>query len=96
MNLLKRYANQSLTRKTPASVSKYNEITWTSTTIKGRKEPTNKLIRNDKGEEVVTSTFVMTESLVLVGDMIDDQRVLLVDALPNLAGTTEFYEVYLA
>jgi nitrogen regulatory protein PII-like uncharacterized protein len=89
------YLNQSLTWKKVTATSDTNENTYSSTTIKGRKESVNKLIRNLQGNEVVVSTLVVTESAVSVNDLIDDQIVIQVDILPDLSGNTNHYEVYL-
>ena len=94
--MLNDYANQSITRQTMSSINAYNEPTYSSTTIKGRKEPTNKLVRNAQGEEITSNSFVITESLVLVNDLLDGSQVLTVDILPDIDGTTQFYEAYLA
>lgn len=92
--MITEYANQSLTWKVAGTPDQYNEITYTSSTIKGRKEINNRLIRNSEGEEVVSGSFIVTASAVAVGDMIDDKLVLRSEPLPDLDGTTVFYEVY--
>lgn len=92
--MITEYANQSLTWKVAGTPDQYNEITYTSSTIKGRKEINNRLIRNSEGEEVVSGSFIVTASAVAVGDMIDDKLVLRSEPLPDPDGTTVFYEVY--
>jgi hypothetical protein len=96
--MLKAYANQNLSHEVrSATKNAYNEYTYSSAVIiKGRKESSNRLIRTATGEEKTTSTFVMTHSIVSAGDKIDGRIVLTSDPAPNLAGVTEFYEVYLA
>jgi len=93
--MISEYANQSLTWKTAGTLNDYNEPTYsTGTTIKGRKEINNKLIRDAQGQEVVAGSFIVTASAVAVGDKIDDKLVLRSEPLPDLDGTTQFYEVY--
>jgi len=89
------YANQSLTLKKVASTNEYNEKTYTSSTIKGRKETGFKLIRNQFGQETVSSATVFTQTLVNVDDLIDDKLVIAVNQEIALNGSVAFYEVYL-
>ncbi len=89
------YANQNLTWKAVTSINKYNEPTYSSVTIKGRKETGNKLILNAEGQEVISSARVFTESAVANNDLIDNSKVIQVTANINLDGTVAFYEVYL-
>lgn len=96
MSMLSNYANQSITRKTAASVNDCNEPTWTTSTIKGRKEPYNKLIRTAKGEEKICSTVVYTATSVIVGDLLDNDMALAVKQQVDIGGSVQFYEVYLA
>jgi hypothetical protein len=89
------YANQSMTLKTAGTPNEYNEPTYATSTIKGRKEHGIKLVRNAQGEETVSSAVVFTASVVSVNDLIDDAIVIDSQPMPNLDGTTQFYEVYL-
>lgn len=93
--MLDRYANQSLTWKHVATTTKYSEHTYTTSTIKGRKETGFKLIRDAKGQETVSSAKVFTESAVTVNDLIDDKLVISVESNFKLNGTIGFYTVYL-
>lgn len=93
--MIDQYLNQSLTWKHVSAISEYNEKTYSSSTIKGRKESCNKLIRNASGQESVVSTFVATESAISVNDLIDDKLVVSSEPMVNLDGAIEFYEVYL-
>ncbi len=93
--MLTNYANQSLTWKHVTAVSKYSEKTYTSTTIKGRKETGFKLIRDAQGKETVSSARVFTESAVTVDDLIDDKLAIAVESNVALNGTVQFYTVYL-
>ena len=94
--MIEMYANQSLTLKVPGTPNEYNEPTYTSSTIKGRKESNFKLVRDVHGDEVVSSSFVVTESAVEVGNLIDDKVVIASNPMPDLDGNIQFYEVYLA
>ena len=90
------YLNQSMTWKHISSINKYNEPTYTTSTIKGRKETGHKLVRNSQGEEVVSTACVFTLSAIEKCDLIDDEIVISVESNVELNGTTKFYEVYLA
>lgn len=94
--MLTEYANQSMTLKQPGTPDEYNEVTYSSSTIYGRKEHSNRLVRNTEGEEVTSSAFVITETEVTVNDLIDDRVVIVSEPAPDLDGDTQFYEVYLA
>lgn len=89
------YTNQSLTLKHVASVNQYNESTYTTTAIKGRKEAGNKLVRSSTGQEVVSAASVFTESLVCNGDLIDNSLVVTVDSAVDLGGEIRFYKAWL-
>lgn len=93
--MLANYANQSLTWKHVTAVSKYNEKTYSSATIKGRKETGFKLIRDAQGKETVSSARVFTESAVTVDDLIDDKLVVAVESNVALNGSVQFYTVFL-
>ena len=93
--MLANYANQSLTWKHVATTTKYNESTYTTSTIKGRKETGNKLVRDAKGQESVSSARVFTASAVTVNDLIDDKLVINVESAIGLNGTVQFYTVHL-
>ena len=94
--MLTEYANQSMTLKQPGTPDQYNEVTYASSTIYGRKEHSNRLVRNSQGEEVTSSAFVVTETEVTVGDLIDNRAVIVSEPAPDLDGDTLFYEVYLS
>ena len=93
--MLENYANQDLSWKSVLSLNKYNEPTYSTTTIKGRKETSNKMVRTASGQETIAVSCVFTKSLVLVNDLIDGKLVIMVDNSVDLDGTTLFYEVYL-
>ena len=93
--MLAEYLNQSLTWKHIASVNEYNESTYTSTTIKGRKETGHKLVKNAQGEDAVSSARVFTESAIVIDDLIDDTAIISVESCVDLDGTIQFYTGYL-
>lgn len=93
--MISSYLNQSLTLKHAGTPNEYNESTYTTSTIKGRKENGFKLVRNNQGEEVVSSACVFTSATVVVDDLIDNRLVISVLDNPTLNGTSLFNEVYL-
>ena len=93
--MLANYANQPLTWKHVTAVSKYDEKTYASTTVKGRKETGFKLIRDAQGKETVSSARVFTESAVTIDDLIDDKLAIAVESNVALNGTVQYYTVYL-
>lgn len=93
--MISAYTNQSLTWKHVSSINEYNEPTYATSTIKGRKETGFKMIRDAQGQETVSSAQVFTKSAVVVNDKIDDKLVIAVDSQITLGGSVSFYEVYL-
>ena len=93
--MISAYTNQSLTWKHVSSINEYNEPTYTTSTIKGRKETGFKMIRDAQGQETVSSATVFTKSAVTVNDLIDGKLVIAVDSQITLGGSVLFYEVYL-
>jgi hypothetical protein len=93
--MIEEYANQTLTLKKPLSVNEYNEATYSTTTIRGRKETGIKLVRNNQGEEVVSSARVFTGTAITANDLIDNDLVLAVDTAIDLDGTVGYYTGYL-
>ena len=95
VGLVSNYFNQTLVWKHVASINDYNEPTYTTSTIKGRKEPGNNLVRNSQGQEVVSSAVIFTRAIIAVNDLIDGRLVISSEPMPLLNGNTLFYEVYL-
>lgn len=90
------YANQSLVWNHVLTINDYNEAaTYSTATIKGRMETGHKLVRNNKGEEVVSSARVFTESAVECGDLIDEKLVISVESTIKLNGSVGYYTVFL-
>lgn len=89
------YLNQTASWKSVSSVNQYNEPTYTTKSISVRKEPSRKLVRNNEGEEVTSSAFVVTTSAVAANDLIDGRLVITSEPAPGLNGDYIFYEVYL-
>lgn len=89
------YFNQSLVWEDVISVDHYNEKTVLTTTLKGRLESGFKLVRNEQGEETVSSGVVFTRSAVSVNDKVDGRLVIASEPKRDLSGTIQFYEVYL-
>lgn len=76
-------------------INEYNEPTYATSTIKGRKETGFKLIRNAQGQEVVSSATIFTKSAISNNDLIDGKQVISVESMIELNGSVMFYEVYL-
>ena len=93
--MIDNYTNQSMSLKHATSISEYNEKTYTTTTIYGRKETGSKMVRNTLGEEVVSTACIFTKSAVVVNDLIDNSLVISVETLVGLDGNVKFYEVYI-
>lgn len=89
------YFNQSLTWKHVTSVSDTNKPTTTSSTIKGRMELGYTLVRGQFGEEIVSTAWVSTMSVVEVNDFINDKLVVAGGPEINLDGTVHHYEIFL-
>ena len=95
MSIISTYTNQSITWKHVASINKYNEPTYTTTTIKGRLEEGFKQVRTATGEEVTSSARCYTKALVGIGDLLDDRVVIALNKMFNLSGAEKFREVWL-
>lgn len=89
------YLNQTILWNHVLSINSYNEKNTIQRSIKGRLESGFKLIRNDKGEEVVSSGMVFTKTEITVGDLLDGRVVISAEPKRGLSGNVEFYEVYL-
>lgn len=94
--MIGRYANQTLSWQHVSSVDEYNEPTYTTTSIAGRMETGNKLVRDQYGQEVVSTATVYTESAVDNGDLIEGKIVIQVNKMIGFDGNVKFYEVNLA
>lgn len=68
------------------------------TVIKGRVESSRRLVRNEKGEQVISQAYVMTTALIELGDMVVWQGrewpVLTVDIETDLMGKELHREIY--
>jgi len=94
--MLGNYANQDLAWKHVTSTDKYDDVSGsTTTTIKGRKESSHRLVRNSLGEEKIASGKVFTSAAVCVDDYIDGELIIAVDEPKTLGGKTAFYIGYL-
>jgi len=93
--MLENYTNQNLTWQSIESGNEYNEPTYMTTTIKGRKETINKRITTQQGQEIVVNTLVITIMPILCNDLIDGKTVISVESAVDLDGYIRWYEVYL-
>lgn len=89
------YYNQSLTLKHVTAISDTNKPTATSSTIKGRLELGYNLVRDQTGEEIVSTAWVITETPVEVNDYINDKLVVAGGPEIGLDGSVHHWEVYL-
>lgn len=89
------YLNQDLSWGAAGTPNEYNESTFTTTTIEGRKQTGFKLIRDATGNQVVSSALVLTKSLVEIGDLIDGSEIISVSPAIGLKGSELWQEAYL-
>jgi len=93
------YCNQSITLKTPSSMNKYTEPTYSTSTIQCRFEYNRKIIRNREGKEVVSEAAIYTESEIKPDDLITyggvDWIVIHIANQEDLDGSIKFYEARL-
>lgn len=93
--MLDNYLNQTVVVSIPLLKNDYNEYTYSTVSVKGRKEPCNKLVRDMFGTEIVSNTLLITKYNVLVNYLVDGIKVVMSYPIPGLSGNIEFYEVYL-
>ena len=93
--MIAEYLNQNLSWGHAGTPNEYNESTYTTTTIKGRKQTGFKLVRDSAGAQVVSSAMVMTETTISIGDLIDTDEVIAVNPAIDLDGATQWNEVWL-
>ena len=84
------YLNQSITLKSKSSVNAYNEATYSSSTISARFEYKRRMVRNNEGEEVLSTAQVFTETQVKPDDVLTfdsrDWQVVTVENCVDLDG----------
>ena len=94
--MLEEYANQSLTLAKHGTISDCGEYPYTSTsTISGRKETGIKIVKNQYGQEVVSTSTVFTETDIDIDDKIDGDIVIAIDDAVDLDGVVLFNMAYL-
>lgn len=98
--MLDLYANQEIPWKKRLGVKDNGMSLFApAVTVKGKFEYKRKLIRNDKGERVVSEAFVMTAAPVTIGDALHwddrDWTVLKVSIIYDLMGAELHREVNL-
>jgi len=88
------YFTLPISWKSVTSISDTNKPTTTSTTIKGRMELGYTLVRDQTGEEIVSTACIFTKSAVAVNDYVNDK--LVISSIPEISldGTVHHYEVY--
>jgi len=93
--MIRNYLNQTVIWGRAGQPNEYNEVTWANTNIKGRKQSGFKLIRDAQGAEVVSSTMIITETVVSIGDLLDGDEVIVLNPAIDLNGKRLWDEVYL-
>jgi hypothetical protein len=97
--MISTYLNQTITLKVKGAVNTYNEPTYTSSSIKARFEYKRKLVRNSKGESVISEATCFTQISIKVGDIITydsiDWVVIGVNSIVGLDGSISHYEAVL-
>jgi hypothetical protein len=68
--MISNYTNQAVTHKAKSSVNEYNETTYTSSSIKARFQYKRQLVRDKKGEQVISEAEIYTETAINVDDVI--------------------------
>lgn len=93
------YLNQTVTKKSVASVNSYNEKTYSSTSIKARFIYKRQIIRKPMGEEITTDAIVYTKIALVEGDVItyDSKDWIVKFVYPHieLDGSALFYKAVL-
>lgn len=93
------YCNQSITLKTKGAVNKYNEPTYTTSTIKARFQYKRKMIMDRNSQNIISNAQFYTETAVKEGDIINydgkDWVILIVENIVGLDGTISHYEAYM-
>lgn len=91
--------NQSFTLKTKSSVDKYNQGTYTTSTITGRFEYKRKQVKSVTNQDIISEARVFTNTSVNIDDIITwdskDWRVISVSICYDLFGSVSHYQVYL-
>ena len=97
--MLSAYCNQTITLKTKTSIDAYNQATYTTSSVKARFEYKRKVVRNKKGEEVVSEARAYTKTAVKPDDVITfdsvDWTVIAVSNMTDINGLIVGYEVML-
>jgi hypothetical protein len=86
--------NQTCLLGTPGTPNIYSESTYTTQTIKCRKEPCSKVLVKADGLQINVTNFISTRTPISIDQTIDGKLVVEVQAVPGVFGTIERYEVY--
>lgn len=89
------YLNQDVAWETKTGQDFYNEPTYSSTSIKARKEKKRRMVRDAQGEEVISETTVYTQSGIGLEDMIDGEEIINASEWVDKDGSVIGYEVFL-
>lgn len=97
--MIEAYLNQNITLKSVTSVNEYNEPVFTTSTIKARFEYDRTMVKNEKGEEVVSEAMLFTTNTIKADDVISydgkDFPIISVANIVGLEGNLSHYEARL-
>ena len=89
------YLNQDVTWKEKTDQDFYNKPTYSSSSIKARKEKKRRMVRDAQGEEVISETTVYTQSNIGLEDQIDGEQVINVSEWIDKGGDVVGNEVFI-
>jgi hypothetical protein len=90
--MLGEYLNQKAILMRPGIPNKYGESTYQEFEINCRYEKKTKLIRNSKGEQVVSNSTILTDFKLEYGDIVDNRIVESINDMTGLEGEIIGYE----
>jgi hypothetical protein len=97
--MIEAYLNQNIILKTVTSINEYNEPIFTTSTIKARLEYDRTMVKNEKGEEVVSEARLFTVNQIKADDVINydgkDYPIISVANMVGLEGNLSHYEARL-
>jgi hypothetical protein len=95
-SIVGRFANQQVTLERLDSQDPWGTPTYEAAeTISARYEPNTGLVTTFAGESAQVESFVLTETEVGLGDLIEGSEVRRVEPIINKKGVTLGYKVYL-
>jgi hypothetical protein len=96
LSLISGFTNQTVSYEKRTGKSNYTGITYApAVEIPARKELRQTRVRNAQGSEVLSTTYVLTEHSVALGDKIDGLEIQALESIVNKGGRLLGYEAYL-